>query len=279
MSTEEPVQYLAILKASYDYTPQSDDEIAIKQGQQLLLVEKVDDEYVLRLVPANSLLMSSSWWKVKVTGNEEEADNQIGLVPAAYVEQVCPIFLQEFYSTLQAPHTSVVKVLYDYEAVAPGELTVHENDILLLFETEEDWLLVQDSRIEGRAGFVPGNYVEVVDEDEAKESTQIPNRIIVPDSVSKTRHLAMTLTNFPSRRDLRTWIPLIWSPRSKSPPMISGRGPYPKSIRKGRRRRGLLGLAMVPYFLLVNQTRRVNGNCTPSYLFNDLYRLLFRNGT
>jgi hypothetical protein len=47
MSTEEPEQYLAILKASYDYTPQSGDEIAIKEDQQLLLVEKVDEEYVL----------------------------------------------------------------------------------------------------------------------------------------------------------------------------------------------------------------------------------------
>lgn len=77
-----------------------------------------------------------------------------------------------------------MKALYDYEASAPGELTVHENDILLVFETEEDWLLVQDSQTEGRAGYVPGNYVEVVDEDEIKESTPTSNRIIVPDSVS-----------------------------------------------------------------------------------------------
>ena len=77
-----------------------------------------------------------------------------------------------------------MKVLYDYEAAAPGELTVHESDVLLVFETEEDWLLVQDPRAEGRAGYVPGNYVEVVDEDEVKESTQTPSRIIVPDSVS-----------------------------------------------------------------------------------------------
>lgn len=77
-----------------------------------------------------------------------------------------------------------MKALYDYEAAAPGELTVNEDDILLVFETEEDWLLVQDSRTEGRAGYVPGNYVEVVDEEEAKETTPTFNRVIVPDSVS-----------------------------------------------------------------------------------------------
>ena len=39
-------QYLAVLKASYDYVPQSTDEIEIKEGQLLLLVEKADDECV-----------------------------------------------------------------------------------------------------------------------------------------------------------------------------------------------------------------------------------------
>ena len=47
MATEEPENYLAILKASYDYEPQSDDEISIKEDQLLLLIEKVDDELVI----------------------------------------------------------------------------------------------------------------------------------------------------------------------------------------------------------------------------------------
>ena len=44
MPGDDPDVYLAILKASYDYEPQSDDEIAIKEEQLLLLVERVDDE-------------------------------------------------------------------------------------------------------------------------------------------------------------------------------------------------------------------------------------------
>jgi len=47
MATEEPETYIAILKASYDYKPQSDDEISIKEDQLLLLIEKVDDELVI----------------------------------------------------------------------------------------------------------------------------------------------------------------------------------------------------------------------------------------
>jgi hypothetical protein len=37
--------YLAVLKAIYDYdAPQSEDEVAIKEDQVLLLLEKTDDE-------------------------------------------------------------------------------------------------------------------------------------------------------------------------------------------------------------------------------------------
>ena len=74
-----------------------------------------------------------------------------------------------------------MKALYDYEASAPGELSVHEEDVLMLFDTEDDWILVQNSKAEG-AGYVPGNYVEVMGDLPAPVSS----RIIVPDSVSIT---------------------------------------------------------------------------------------------
>ena len=40
-----PTKYLAVLKAAYDYEPQSEDEIAIKEDQLLFLIERTDDEY------------------------------------------------------------------------------------------------------------------------------------------------------------------------------------------------------------------------------------------
>lgn len=46
MATQDQEVYLAILKASYDYEPQSEDEIAIKADQLLLLIERVDEEWV-----------------------------------------------------------------------------------------------------------------------------------------------------------------------------------------------------------------------------------------
>lgn len=42
----EQEEYLAVLKASYDYEPQSTDEIEIKENQILFLIERVDEELV-----------------------------------------------------------------------------------------------------------------------------------------------------------------------------------------------------------------------------------------
>jgi hypothetical protein len=62
----------------------------------------------------------------------------------------------------KAPHQSVVKALYPYEASAPGELTITEDEVLQGFEVEDDWLLVQTESGGGKAGFVPASYVEEV---------------------------------------------------------------------------------------------------------------------
>ncbi|EEB91930.1 hypothetical protein MPER_09637, partial [Moniliophthora perniciosa FA553] len=148
MSSQDSEDYLAVLKASYDYSPQSDDEITIKEDQILFLIERVDED----------------WWKVKIKGNTQEEDTPVGLVPAAYVEQ--------------ADHTSVVKALYDYEASAGGELTIKEDEILLAFDTEEEWLLVQSTAKGGKAGFVPANYVEP--HNEGEEESSAAQQVVVP---------------------------------------------------------------------------------------------------
>jgi len=72
-----------------------------------------------------------------------------------------------------------VKALYNYEAAAPGELTIGENEILLAFELDEDWLLVQNQQENGGAGYVPGNYVEEIPGEEPPPEP----KIIIPTSV------------------------------------------------------------------------------------------------
>lgn len=90
MSSEEPERFLAVLKAAYDYEPQSEDEMAIKEDQLLLLVERVDEEsvHLVVLILSPCLTHLLSWWKVKIKGNSQDSESLIGLVPSAYVEQV-----------------------------------------------------------------------------------------------------------------------------------------------------------------------------------------------
>jgi hypothetical protein len=64
--------------------------------------------------------------------------------------------------TTQATQISIVKALYDYDANAPGELSIKEDDVLRVFSKEDEWLLVQTDKAGGKAGFVPANYVEEV---------------------------------------------------------------------------------------------------------------------
>lgn len=55
-----------------------------------------------------------------------------------------------------------MKAQYDYDAAAQGELSLKEDQTLLVFGEEEDgWLLVQE-KDGGKIGYVPGNYVEVL---------------------------------------------------------------------------------------------------------------------
>ncbi|KAM5540360.1 hypothetical protein V8D89_005818 [Ganoderma adspersum] len=156
----EPSHYLAVLKASYDYEPQADaaDEMAIKEGQLLFLLERTDSE----------------WWKVQIKSDSQEEEGPSGLVPAAYVEPADPI--------------QIVKVLYDYDAAQPTELTVKEDEILHVYGNDDEWLLVASPE-EGRVGYVPGNYVEEAS-GEVEEAVAAPaatslSSIVVPDSPPK----------------------------------------------------------------------------------------------
>ena len=55
-----------------------------------------------------------------------------------------------------------MKAQYDYDAVAQGELSLKDDQTLLVFGAEEDgWLLVQEEG-GGKVGYVPANYVEVI---------------------------------------------------------------------------------------------------------------------
>lgn len=64
--------FLSICTALYDYTPQDDNELAIKQGELIFILEKSAGD---------------DWWKAKKRA-PGEAEEPVGLIPYNYVEEV-----------------------------------------------------------------------------------------------------------------------------------------------------------------------------------------------
>ncbi|PWN42572.1 hypothetical protein IE81DRAFT_301880 [Ceraceosorus guamensis] len=126
--------YVSLSKALYDYAATAEDELNLKEDDLLYIIDASDTE----------------WWKAKLkTGPEDE--EKIGLVPANYVEEAEPLRQS--------------RALYDYSPQTEEELEMKEDQLLSVYEDDDDdWLLVRiaDSGAQGKLGFVPKNYVDEV---------------------------------------------------------------------------------------------------------------------
>lgn len=65
--------FLSICTALYDYVPQSDSELAIKEGELIYVLEKSGED---------------DWWKAKKRAPGEADDEPVGLIPNNYVKEV-----------------------------------------------------------------------------------------------------------------------------------------------------------------------------------------------
>lgn len=122
--------FLGIYRAIYDYQPQSDNEIALAEGDILMVLEKSTDD---------------DWWKAKKKGHDEDEEEPEGLIPNNYIEEATPI--------------AQAKALYDYARQTDEELSFKEDAVLDVYDTTDpDWTLVGE---DGSYGFAPANYIEL----------------------------------------------------------------------------------------------------------------------
>ncbi|KAF1842665.1 uncharacterized protein K460DRAFT_377996 [Cucurbitaria berberidis CBS 394.84] len=120
-----------IYRAIYDYEPQSSNEIALNEGDILMVLEKSTDD---------------DWWKAKKKGHDEDEEEPEGLIPNNYIQEAGPI--------------SQAKALYDYARQTDEELSFKEDAILDVYDTTDpDWTLVG---VESDYGFAPANYIELI---------------------------------------------------------------------------------------------------------------------
>lgn len=65
--------FLGVYRAIYDYEPQSEGELSIKDGDLLFVLEKDVD---------------GDWWRAKRKATEGEEEEPEGLIPSNYIEEV-----------------------------------------------------------------------------------------------------------------------------------------------------------------------------------------------
>ena len=80
--------YVAVVKALYEYAAQDPEtELSLKEDQVCYVIEKEDDEWVEDWLHSYGHPADGSWWKAKLK-DENGQEGPIGLIPAAYVEEV-----------------------------------------------------------------------------------------------------------------------------------------------------------------------------------------------
>lgn len=132
--------FVGIYRAVYDYEPQSSNELALSEGDILMVLEKSSDD---------------DWWKAKKKGREDEEDEPEGLIPNNYIEEAGPV--------------AQAKALYDYARQTDEELSFKEDALLDVYDTTDpDWTLVG---VESDYGFAPANYIELIQGSDASPPT------------------------------------------------------------------------------------------------------------
>jgi actin cytoskeleton-regulatory complex protein SLA1 len=64
--------FIGVYRALYDYTPTGEDELDVREGDLLFVLERGDDD----------------WWKAKKKAQSEDEEEPEGLIPSNYVEEV-----------------------------------------------------------------------------------------------------------------------------------------------------------------------------------------------
>ena len=65
--------FISVCTALYDYAPQNEEELQIKEGELVYILEKSSED---------------DWWKAKKRAENEDDEEPIGLIPNNYVKDV-----------------------------------------------------------------------------------------------------------------------------------------------------------------------------------------------
>jgi hypothetical protein len=142
-----------VVVAQFNYTPSGPGQLALKRGDQIVVLEK----------PHNG------WWRGECNGN-------VGIFPSNYVKPITEINSpDEYEGTIEVEDEAALRkkkpiskarVIYSYQGSSDAELTIEPNQIVsVLGKLENGWW---QGEVNGRYGHFPGDYVEEIIEDTAE---------------------------------------------------------------------------------------------------------------
>ncbi|KAF3904617.1 hypothetical protein ABW21_db0204718 [Orbilia brochopaga] len=142
------MSFLGVYRAIYDYIPQTDEELGLKEGDLLYVLEKSSED---------------AWWKAKKKAGPADEEEPIGLIPNTYIEEAAPV--------------GKLRASYDYQRQTEEELSFSEGELLNVYDlSDPDWSLVG---LKDEYGFAPANYLEKTD-DALTPSVSSPSEVAPP---------------------------------------------------------------------------------------------------
>lgn len=156
---------LETVVAKYAFEPQHNDELALKKGDKIKVIEKQED----------------GWWKGRIGNNE-------GWFPSNYVQ---PEVTTKLENKEKKTALHKVRTLYNFDPKNPEELSFKKDEILDVIDKPEDdpeWWSAR--RQDGSSGLVPRNYIVILDGDgetpvSSSESSSAqfiqPRKVILPE--------------------------------------------------------------------------------------------------
>ncbi|XP_068687144.1 SH2/SH3 adapter protein NCK1-like [Montipora foliosa] len=152
--------------AKYAFQPQHNDELALKKGDKIKVIEKQED----------------GWWKGRI-GNTE------GWFPSNYIQPEDNSKSGKLTAKKAVLHK--VRTLYNFDPKNPEELSFKKDEILDVIEKPDDdpeWWIARKQ--DGSCGLVPRNYIVIVDSDGETSATSSdssssqfipPRKVILPE--------------------------------------------------------------------------------------------------
>jgi ribosomal protein S17 len=134
------VDYVRRVRAMYAYSAQRLDELTVKEGDDILVLEEEKDGWFRGVLCHNNV---SGWLPLCFTSDVSSSSKAAGVGSLEAPKRNSQSMLFNTVLSSEASKTNVISccaVVYDFDATQAGQLTLRKGDVLWILEkTNENW--------------------------------------------------------------------------------------------------------------------------------------------